>query len=127
MEFVREFGLILFVYSIGLQVGPGFFASLRRQGMKLNIMAAGIVIMGVVITVLLNYFSGIPREIAVGLFSGATTNTPSLAASQQALKDLWAGIQMPRKSPNYPVWDNAVAYPWDYWYYPDNDFSQVFL
>ncbi len=111
MEFVREFGLILFVYSIGLQVGPGFFASLRRQGMKLNIMAAGIVIMGVVITVLLNYFSGIPREIAVGLFSGATTNTPSLAASQQALKDLWAGNPNAQEIAKLPGLGYAVAYP----------------
>ncbi len=111
MEFVREFGLILFVYSIGLQVGPGFFASLRRQGMKLNIMAAGIVIMGVIITVLLNYFSGIPREIAVGLFSGATTNTPSLAASQQALKDLWAGNPNAQEIAKLPGLGYAVAYP----------------
>ncbi len=88
LEFVREFGLILFVYSIGVQVGPGFFASLKRQGLPLNIMAGSIVVLGVIITICLNIFGGIEKPTAVGLYAGAVTNTPALAASQQALKDL---------------------------------------
>ena len=85
IEFCREFGLILFVYTIGMQVGPGFLASLRRQGVALNLVAVGIVLLGTLITVVLIY-SGIQAPVAVGLLSGATTNTPSLAAAQQALK-----------------------------------------
>jgi putative transport protein len=91
LEFVREFGLILFVYTLGLQIGPGFFASLRSRGLVLNLFAAGIVFLGVVIAggwILLGY-----TDVAagVGLLSGATTNTPSLAAAGQALKQLGAG------------------------------------
>jgi putative transport protein len=87
MDFAREFGLILFVYTIGVQVGPGFIASLRRNGMPLNLMAAGIVLLGVAVTLLL-YFTLMDRTqlpVAVGLFSGASTNTPSLAAARQAI------------------------------------------
>jgi len=90
LDFVREFGLILFVYTIGIQVGPGFFASLRKDGLPLNIMAACIVIGGAVMTVAL-WWMFLPRSelpAAVGIFSGATTNTPSLAAAGQALRDI---------------------------------------
>lgn len=80
----REFGLILFVYTIGVQVGPGFFGSLRKQGLPLNLMAAGIVIGGAVIALAIHKFFGVGIPEVVGLFSGATTNTPSLAAAQQA-------------------------------------------
>jgi putative transport protein len=107
MEFAREFGLILFVYTIGMQVGPGFFASLRRQGLGLNIMAACIVLMGAGITICLFKFGGIPLPAAVGLFSGATTNTPSLAAAQQALKDL----NLDETALKQPGLGYAVAYP----------------
>jgi putative transport protein len=86
IEFVRDFGLILFVYSIGHEVGPGFLASLRKRGLSLNLLAAGIVLSGGVITWLLHRAGRIPVAAAAGLFSGATTNTPSLAAIQQALK-----------------------------------------
>lgn len=88
LEFAREFGLILFVYTIGLQVGPGFFSSLRRHGLRLNLMAAGIVLLGAVLAVVISKVGDIRMEAAVGLFSGATTNTPSLAAAQQALREL---------------------------------------
>mgnify|MGYP000411248029 CR=1 FL=1 len=88
VEFAREFGLILFVYTIGVQVGPGFFASLRKQGLPLNLMAAGIVLMGALIAFGIHKIFKVEIPVAVGLFSGATTNTPSLAAAQQALKDL---------------------------------------
>jgi putative transport protein len=88
LEFAREFGLILFVYTIGVQVGPGFFASLRKQGLPLNLMAAAIVLVGAAVAIGIKYAFHIPVPVVVGLFSGATTNTPSLAAAQQALKDV---------------------------------------
>lgn len=108
LEFAREFGLILFVYTIGMQVGPGFFASLRRQGLPLNIMAASIVILGAVITVAIAKFGNVSMAAAVGLFSGATTNTPSLGAAQEALKSL-PGI-LPETT-TLPGLGYAVAYP----------------
>lgn len=88
LEFAREFGLILFVYTIGVQVGPGFFAGFKKDGVRLNGMAAFIVLSGALVTVLVSRFLKIPFEAAVGMLSGATTNTPSLAAAQQALRDL---------------------------------------
>jgi len=85
MHFLREFGLILFVYAIGLQVGPGFVNSFLQNGIRLNIMAASIVILGAVITVAISFVGHIEIPVAVGLFSGATTNTPSLAAAREIL------------------------------------------
>ena len=85
LEFLREFGLILFVFTIGLQIGPGFFASLRDKGLALNGLAAGIVIGGGILTAIFAKFFGIPFGAAAGLFAGATTNTPSLGAAQQTL------------------------------------------
>lgn len=113
MEFVREFGLILFVYTIGIQVGPGFFASLRRQGLPLNLMAASIVVLGALIALGL-YFafpSIFPLPTAVGAFSGATTNTPSLGASQQALNQLLADNPQKDQLIKLPGLAYAVAYP----------------
>ena len=108
LEFAREFGLILFVYTIGIQVGPGFFASLRRQGLPLNLMAAGIVIVGAGITILIHFVGKVEVPAAVGLFSGASTNTPSLAAAQQALKD---APNLPPDAIKMPALAYAVAYP----------------
>ncbi|HRJ71806.1 MAG TPA: putative transporter [Terrimicrobiaceae bacterium] len=108
LEFAREFGLILFVYTIGMQVGPGFFASLRRQGLPLNAMAASIVLLGAAITVGITKFAGVSMAAAVGLFAGGTTNTPSLGAAQEALKslpDLAPGLS------GLPGLGYAVAYP----------------
>ncbi|MCJ7611091.1 MAG: permease, partial [Candidatus Aminicenantes bacterium] len=85
-EFARDLGLILFVYSFGQEVGPGLLASLRKPGLRLNLLAAGVVLGGGAIAFLLHRFAGIPLAAAAGLFSGATTNTPSLAAVQQSLK-----------------------------------------
>ena len=107
MHFLREFGLILFVYAIGLQVGPGFVNSFFQNGIKLNIMAASIVILGAVITVLISRFGGIEIPVAVGLFSGATTNTPSLAAAQEIL----AGLDVDSETLKHPGLGYAVAYP----------------
>src|SRR5688572_17048171 len=115
MEFARELGLILFVYTIGVQVGPGFMASLRRQGLPLNLMALAVVLMGAALTVVTCKVGGVDMKNAVGIFSGATTNTPSLAAAQQALRDskLSAIIDPATGQPNTSgtVAGYAVAYP----------------
>lgn len=84
LRFVREFGLILFVFTIGLQIGPGFFASLKREGLPANLCAAGIVVGGALLAALASRLLGIHPFAAAGLFAGATTNTPALAAAQQA-------------------------------------------
>jgi putative transport protein len=109
LEFVREFGLILFVFTIGLQLGPGFFASLRKQGLKLNFLAASVVLIGAAVALLIaRYVFGIDVIAALGLFSGATTNTPSLGATQQTLKTL--GDTYTDKV-GLPALAYAVAYP----------------
>lgn len=90
LEFVREFGLIIFVYSLGLQIGPGFFGSLRSRGLMLNGYAAAIVLLGSAIACAWILSGRISLPAGVGLLSGATTNTPSLAAAQQALKQVGA-------------------------------------
>lgn len=108
IEFVREFGLILFVYSIGIQVGPGFLASLRREGLPMNLMAVAIVLFGALLTLLLAKVGGIDMAVAVGMFSGATTNTPSLAAAQSALQELPSYTEELSKLPGLGY---AVAYP----------------
>lgn len=87
-HFLKEFGLILFVYSIGLQVGPGFFASLKKNALANNILAATVVILGVLTTLIFYFFSGKNISILTGVMSGAVTNTPGLGAAQQAVKDL---------------------------------------
>jgi putative transport protein len=107
LEFIREFGLILFVYTLGLQIGPGFFSSLRSRGLTLNLFAASIVILGGVIASLWILGGFVPTEAGVGLFSGASTNTPSLAAGQQALKQLGA----PTDAGAIQGLAYAVAYP----------------
>ena len=86
LEFIREFGLILFVYTLGLQIGPGFFALLKSRGMGLNFFAASIVVLGVGVAVLLIKLGRVDAVSGTGLLAGATTNTPSLAAAQQALR-----------------------------------------
>jgi putative transport protein len=87
LEFTGDFGLILFVFAIGLTIGPGFFNALRAQGLKLNLLAASVVLLGVLLTVTINRVAGIEMPIAVGIFTGSTTNTPSLAAAAQTLRD----------------------------------------
>ncbi len=88
LHFVKEFGLILFVFSIGLQVGPGFFASFKKGGMLLNGLAAAIVFLGVLLTVAFHFITGIPMPTMVGVLSGAITNTPGLGSAQQALAEI---------------------------------------
>jgi putative transport protein len=106
--FIQEFGLVLFVYTIGLQVGPGFVASLRRQGLSLNLLAAGVVLLGVAVTVALCMILGIDLGIGAGIFAGATTNTPALGAAQAALQTLpnISGSKAADSAMGY-----AVAYP----------------
>jgi putative transport protein len=108
LEFVRDFGLVLFVFTIGLQVGPGFFTSLRKEGLPLNLMAAVIVLLGAACALALTFIFKIDLAAAVGLFSGATTNTPSLGAAQQAMKSM-ASIDAARLE--LPALGYAVAYP----------------
>ena len=86
--FLKEFGLILFVYCIGLQVGPGFFASLKKNASVTNGLAAGIVFLGILITIGFHYMSGTPISIMTGIMSGSVTNTPGLGAAQTAVNDL---------------------------------------
>ncbi|ENF6402112.1 putative transporter [Klebsiella variicola] len=88
LHFIQEFGLILFVYTIGIQVGPGFFASLRVSGLRLNLFAILIVILGGLVTAVLHKLFHIPLPVVLGIFSGAVTNTPALGAGQQILRDL---------------------------------------
>ncbi len=88
LHFVKEFGLILFVFSIGLQVGPGFFASFKKGGMLMNGLAASVVLLGVLMTLLFHFITKIPMPTMVGVLSGAVTNTPGLGAAQQALAEI---------------------------------------
>lgn len=106
LHFLKEFGLILFVYSIGLQVGPGFFASFRKGGITLNKLAAIIVLSGVAVTLVLYYATGLPITTMVGIMSGAVTNTPGLGAAQQAFSDIHLGADADDIATGY-----AVAYP----------------
>lgn len=105
LHFVKEFGLILFVYSVGLQVGPGFFSSFRKGGVKLNLLAVSIVLLGVITTLTIKELSGLPISTMTGILSGAITNTPGLGAAQQAFIDI-NGVNDPTIATGY-----AVAYP----------------
>jgi putative transport protein len=107
LHFIQEFGLILFVYTIGIQVGPGFFASLRVSGLRLNLFAFGIVMMGGLVTAILHKLFAIPLPVVLGIFSGAVTNTPALGAGQQILRDL--GI--PADVVDQMGMSYAMAYP----------------
>jgi len=104
-HFVQEFGLILFVFTIGLQVGPGFFSSFKQGGMRLVACSTAIVLLGVVTAYIIHLLTGTPIPTMVGILSGAVTNTPGLGAAQQAYTDA-AGIQDPTIALGY-----AVAYP----------------
>ncbi|EPL0050371.1 TPA: putative transporter [Escherichia coli] len=94
LHVIQEFGLILFVYTIGIQVGPGFFASLRVSGLRLNLFAILIVIIGGLVTAILHKLFDIPLPVVLGIFSGAVTNTPALGAGQQILRDLGTPMAM---------------------------------
>lgn len=104
LNYAESFGLVLFVYALGLQVGPGFFSSLRHGGVKLNLLSLGVIFIGTAMTVLLSYALSIPLPDMVGVLCGATTNTPALGAAQQTLK------QMGEPSSSAAL-GAAVAYP----------------
>ncbi|OOF41416.1 transporter [Rodentibacter mrazii] len=106
LHFVQEFGLILFVYTIGIQVGPGFFASLRQSGLELNVLAILIVVIGSFSVFILHKMANVPLDIALGIYSGAVTNTPSLGAGQQILSELG----MPQATATMGI-AYAMAYP----------------
>ena len=105
LHFIKEFGLILFVFSIGLQVGPGFFSSFKEGGIKMVSCAAAVVALGALTTYIIHLVTGTPMPTMVGIMSGAVTNTPGLGAAQQAYADT-TGINDPTIALGY-----AVAYP----------------
>lgn len=105
-HFVKEFGLILFIYSIGLQVGPGFFASFRKGGITLNLLASGIVLLGAIIAYVIHIVTGEDLMAMIGVLYGAVTNTPGLGAAQQTYSDLHDGAANAIFAQGY-----AVAYP----------------
>ena len=105
LHFLKEFGLILFVYSIGLQVGPGFFSAFKKGGFTLNMLAITSVSLSVVVAIVLYLVTDTSITTMVGILSGAVTNTPGLGAAQQANSDL-NGIDAPEIAMGY-----AVAYP----------------
>lgn len=88
LTYAESLGLVLFVYELGLQVGPGFFSSFRKGGMQLNMLAMGVVLLGTLFAIALSLTTGIPMSDMVGILCGATTNTPALGAAQQTLKEL---------------------------------------
>lgn len=106
LEFVREFGLILFVYAVGTQVGPGFFSSFKKDGLKLNVMATAIILFGIALTILIARLFSIGMPSAIGMYSGAVTNTPALAAAQQTIINTTSADRVNDISVGY-----ALAYP----------------
>ena len=88
LNYAESFGLVLFVYELGLQVGPGFFSSFRQGGIQLNMLGFGVILLGTLMTILISKFGGIPMSDMVGILCGATTNTPALGAAQQTLMQL---------------------------------------
>jgi Predicted permease len=87
LSFMKDFGLILFVFSIGLQVGPGFFQSFKQGGVTMNLLAAGMILLAVLVTLSIHWITGESLTTMVGVMSGAVTNTPGLGAAQQTLSD----------------------------------------
>ena len=104
LNYAESFGLVLFVYELGIKVGPGFFSSFRQGGVLLNLLGLGLVLLGTAIAIGLVYCFNIPMSDMVGILSGATTNTPALGAAQQAL------VQM-GLSANGAALSCAVTYP----------------
>ena len=112
MHFIKEFGLILFIFSIGLQVGPSFFTSFKKGGMQLNGLACLLVLLGIAVTLSLFYiFNGdISIPMLVGIMQGAVTNTPGLGAAQEALRQLSEAGELTGPIPSIGL-GYAVAYP----------------
>lgn len=104
LNYAESFGLIIFVYALGLQVGPGFFGSFRKGGIALNLLALAVIFAGTALTLMFHFMTGVSLPDMVGILSGAVTNTPALGAAQQTLK------QMQMDSAD-PALGCAVAYP----------------
>lgn len=104
LNYAESFGLVIFVYALGLQVGPGFFSSFREGGLRLNVLGTGVVLIGTLMAVLGSFVTGISLPDMVGILCGATTNTPALGAAQQTLKQL--GMEA-----STPALGCAVTYP----------------
>ena len=107
LAFLKEFGLIMFIYSMGLTVGPNIFASLRKNGLTLNLISLAVVSLGTLITVLIFKFGHISLPELIGLYSGAVTSTPALGSAQQILSELGAEASAVEKS----GFTYAIAYP----------------
>lgn len=108
-DFIRDFGLILFVYGIGLQVGPSFFSSFKDEGLKFNILAVSTVLLGGIITFILHKLTALDIENLVGIMSGAVTNTPGLGAAKNTIEEL--KVQFPGKTFADPTIGYAINYP----------------
>ncbi len=104
LHYTENLGLVLFVYELGLKVGPGFFSSFRKGGLQLNLLGIGVIILGTLMAVLFNIWLGVPIGEVTGLLCGATTNTPALGAAQQALEQMG-------RSANGAALSCAVTYP----------------
>ena len=106
-HFLKDFGLVLFVFALGMQMGPGFFASLRRQGRLLNAYAAALVLGGAALACAGGALLGLKAPVVAGLFAGASTNTPALGAAQQAMESSGAGAE----AAGWPALSYAATYP----------------
>ena len=104
LNYAESFGLVIFVYALGLHVGPGFFSSFRQGGVQLNMLALAVVLVGTLLAVVLSFTTGISLPDMVGILCGATTNTPALGAAQQTLKQM--GLET-----STPALGCAVTYP----------------
>ena len=109
LDFIRDFGLILFVYGIGLQVGPSFFSSFRNEGLKFNILAVSTVLLGGIITIGLFYLTDLKIEDLVGIMSGSVTNTPGLGAAKNTIEEITNSF--PDKKFGDPTIGYAITYP----------------
>ncbi|MBQ5855126.1 MAG: putative transporter [Alistipes sp.] len=110
-HFVKEFGLILFVYSIGLQVGPGFFSSLKEGGITLNSLAILVVLLGCITCYVIHRITGEELTTMIGVLSGAVTNTPGLGAAQQTISDTINNPELAKQTTNHLASAYALAYP----------------
>lgn len=111
IQFVREFGLILFVYGIGIQVGPTFFSSFKKEGLLFNALGVGTVLLGGTITYLIHLFANVKIENAVGLMSGSVTNTPGLGAAKSTLIEIQKQLKLPVDHFSDPAIAYAITYP----------------
>lgn len=111
IQFIREFGLILFVYGIGIQVGPSFFSSFKKEGLIFNALGVGTVFLGGIITYLIHLSANVKIENAVGLMSGSVTNTPGLGAAKSTLIEIQKQLNLPADYFADPTIAYAITYP----------------